>query len=169
MADLRALGLDKSAVDALSNTSNGNGNSGRDMSTLKSMLEGMASKGAASGRLDGEGYGRLAGSSEAAEKEGDNEKWRWQQRGDELHVQFPSETKVTKKDVVVKFRRASLQVRVQEVTYVNADLFGAIETDECTRCLSPDFRELQVMLTKKSPADWPRLFASKPAHAVAPC
>ncbi|CAE8681750.1 unnamed protein product [Polarella glacialis] len=146
---------------------------GMDMSAMMSMLGGMGGGGGMGGMGGGMGGmggmmggkgggmgGKGAGGGEdkdEGEKAAADGKYHWQQKGEEIQVRFPSETALTKKDVSVKFKRASLQVTVQGVIMLDGALKGTVEVDECTWCLAPGGTELQVMLTKQSEGDWASL------------
>mmetsp|Transcript_48507 Transcript_48507/g.105710 ORF Transcript_48507/g.105710 Transcript_48507/m.105710 type:complete len:115 (-) Transcript_48507:106-450(-) len=90
-----------------------------------------------------------------SEKVGDDGKWIWQQKGEEIQVRFPQEVAITKKDIEVKFKRASLLVKVKGAIVIDGALGGTVEVDECTWCIAPGGLELQVMLTKQSDSEWP--------------
>merc|ERR1711957_577972 len=106
----------------------------------------------------GGGKGGGKGAPEAkddSEKAGEGGKWHWQQKGEEIQVRFPTEAKITKKEIVVKFKRTSVHVAIKGEVMMDGALGGAVEVDECTWCIAPDGNELQVMLTKQEEADWP--------------
>ncbi|CAE8595415.1 unnamed protein product, partial [Polarella glacialis] len=140
---------------------------GMDMAKMMEMLGGMGGGGGGmggmgggmggmEGMMGGKGGGKGGGGAEKddSEKEAADGKYHWLQKGEELQIRFPSETPITKKDVSVKFKRASVVVTVSGVVLLEGDLGGTVEVDECTWCLGPGGSDLQVMLTKQSEADW---------------
>mmetsp|Transcript_36574 Transcript_36574/g.87562 ORF Transcript_36574/g.87562 Transcript_36574/m.87562 type:complete len:118 (-) Transcript_36574:340-693(-) len=111
------------------------------------------------GMMGGKGGGK--GEKDDSEKAVDGGKYHWQQKGEEIQVRFPADPPLAKKDVAVKFKRASLQVTVRGESLIDSALAGTIEVDECTWCLAPGGAELQVMLTKQREGEWPALLDNK--------
>merc|ERR1719183_419300 len=108
------------------------------------------------GGKGGKGGGKGEDESEQAGQDG---KWHWQQKGEEIQVRFPLDQPATKKDISVKFKSSSLSVSVRGESLLDGNLGGKVEVDDCTWCLTPAKDELQVMLTKvagKTDA-WPSL------------
>merc|ERR1719408_1212202 len=99
----------------------------------------------------GKGKGKGQGDPNAEHEE---EGWKWNQKGDEVQVTVPLSEGTTKKDISVVFKATSLKVSVKGATVVEGQLSGAVETDECTWCLSGDRTELHVMLTKVTEGNW---------------
>merc|ERR1719198_2720640 len=106
------------------------------------------------GKGGGGGYGGGQAEKDDSEKVGDGGKWHWQQKGEEIQVRFPQESAITKKDIAVKFKRLALTVTIKGDVVLDGTLGGGIEVDECTWCITPGGKELQVMLTKQGTADW---------------
>lgn len=161
-------GLDMAALQGMMGGMGGEGGEGgaggMDMSALMSMLGGKGGgkggMGDMMGGMGGKGGGK--GQPEAkddTEKAGDGGKYHWQQKGEEVQIRFPMEVKVNKKEIVVKFKRASLNVTIKGEVVLDGALGGGVEVDECTWCIAPDGMELQVMLTKQDEADWRSLLA----------
>merc|ERR1719215_184287 len=132
-----------------------------DMNAMMSMLGGKGGGMEGMGGMGGKGgMGGMGGKGGAApkddsEKVGEGGKWMWQQKGEEIQVRLPQEVAITKKDVEVKFKRATVLVKVKGETLIEGSLSGSVEVDECTWCIAPGGKELQVMLTKQQEADWP--------------
>merc|ERR1740117_1155684 len=75
---------------------------------------------------------------------------------DEVQVLFKLPKAVTKKDVKVGFKSASLSVAVSGDALLDGGLGGKVDTDDCTWCLASGGTELQVMLTKQNAkSTWP--------------
>mmetsp|Transcript_45696 Transcript_45696/g.116158 ORF Transcript_45696/g.116158 Transcript_45696/m.116158 type:complete len:114 (+) Transcript_45696:3-344(+) len=111
------------------------------------------------GMMGGKGGGK--GEKDDSEKAVDGGKYHWQQKGEEVQVRIPADPPLAKKDVAVKFKRASLQVTVCGEAVIDGALAGPVEVDECTWCLAPGGVELQVMLTKQRDGEWPALLDVK--------
>merc|ERR1719205_172264 len=88
------------------------------------------------GMMGGKGGGK-GEAKDDSEKVGEGGKWIWQQKGEEMQVRLPQEVAITKKDVEVKFKRATLLVKVKGETVIDGALFGTVEVDECTWCIAP--------------------------------
>jgi len=141
------------------------GMGGMDMNALMQMMgkgggKGDGGKGGMGG-MGGKGGGGGKGEKDDSEKAGGDGKWHWQQKGEEVHVRIPkTDAPLTKKDIKVTFKRASLQVVVCGETVIDGKLGGTVEVDECTWVIAPDKTELQVMLTKQDEsAEWASLLA----------
>jgi len=78
-----------------------------------------------------------------------------------VQVTVPLPEGITKKDVVVVFKAASLKVSIKGEVVLEGELSDKVESDECTWCFSPDKTELNVMLTKQKEGNWPKLFGAK--------
>merc|ERR1719229_2201119 len=100
------------------------------------------------GGIGGKGGGKGAGDADDAEKVGQDGKWHWQQKGEEIQIRIPLDPPATKKDVSVKFKVSTLYVAVRGEAVLDGTLFGKVEVDECTWCLTSGKDELQVMLTQ---------------------
>uniref|UniRef100_A0A6U6M792 CS domain-containing protein n=1 Tax=Zooxanthella nutricula TaxID=1333877 RepID=A0A6U6M792_9DINO len=109
--------------------------------------------------MGGKGGGK--GEKDDSEKAVDGGKYHWQQKGEEVQIRFPADPPLVKKDVAVKFKRASLQVMVRGEAVIDGTLAGTVEVDECTWCLAPKGSELQIMLTKQRDEEWPALLDAK--------
>lgn len=96
----------------------------------------------------GKGGGKGEAAPDDAEKVGDGGKWHWQQKAEAIHVRVALDPPATKKEISVKFKASSLAVAVRGESIIDGKLFGKVEVDDCTWCLSPDRAELQVMLTQ---------------------
>merc|ERR1712194_747832 len=77
---------------------------------------------------------------------GDEGGYTWSQKGDEVQVLFKLPKAVTKKDVKVGFKSASLSVAVSGDALLDGGLGGKVDTDDCTWCLASGGTELQVKL-----------------------
>merc|ERR1719188_2185473 len=111
--------------------------------------------------MGGMGGGKGGKGEDDSEKQGEDGKWHWQQKGEEIQVRFPADPPLVKKDVVVKFKRSHLQVLIRGEAVIDRALAGTVEVDECTWCLAPQGVELQVMLTKQKDGAWPCLLDVK--------
>jgi len=133
------------------------GMGGMDMNALMAMLGkgGDGGKGGGMGGMmggmgGGKGGGK-GGGQEAPEDDSEkvDEKWVWNQKGEEVHIRFKLDPPATaKKDVEVKFKATALVVKVRGETIIDGAIGGKVEADECTWCFSPLKDELMVMLTK---------------------
>merc|ERR1712127_655966 len=111
--------------------------------------------------MGGKGGGKGEKEPDDMEKDGPGGKWRWQQKGEAIHVFVPLDPPAGKKEITVKFKVSTLSVAVRGESIIDGKLSGKVEVDDCTWCLSPDRTELQVMLTQvagKTDA-WPNLLA----------
>jgi len=167
-------GMDMSAMMQMLGKGGGKGGEdggagGMDMSAMMQMLGGMGGgkggggmpgMGGMGGMTGGKGGGKGEAKDES-EKVGEAGKWMWQQKGEEIQVRLPQEMAITKKDVEVKFKRATLLVKVKGEAVIDGALFGTVEADDCTWCIAPGGLELQVMLTKQQEADWLSLLDAK--------
>jgi len=154
-----AGGMDMNALMAMMGKGGGGGaGGGMDMA---SMMAGMGGKGGGKGGGYGGGGGGGGGGQpppkDDAEKADAGGKWHWQQKGEEIQVRFPQEIPITKKEIVVKFKRMALSVTIKGEVVLDGALAGGVDVDECTWCIAPGGKELQVMLTKQdgTGADWP--------------
>mmetsp|Transcript_45988 Transcript_45988/g.92753 ORF Transcript_45988/g.92753 Transcript_45988/m.92753 type:complete len:124 (+) Transcript_45988:1-372(+) len=123
----------------------------------------MGGMGGGMGGLGG-GKGGGKGEKDESEKAVEGGKYHWQQKGEEIQVRFPADPReppLTKKDVAVAFKRATLKVTVRGEALIDGALAGTVEVDECTWCLAPGGTELQVMLTKQREGEWPALLDVK--------
>merc|ERR1719223_2669260 len=131
------------------------------MNALMAMLGKGGGKGGMGDMMGGMGGmgGQGGEKADDSEKIGEDGKWHWQQKGEEIQVRIPLDPPATKKDIGVKFKAASLSVTVRGESVLDGALHGKVEVDECTWCLNPGKDELQVMLTQvagKTDA-WPAL------------
>jgi len=87
--------------------------------------------------------------------------WSWEQRGDEVHLQFALSMPPLKGDIAVTFRNLSLKVAVKREVLIDGSLWGPVDVDGCTWCLAANCRELQVLLTKMEADEWDTLLKSE--------
>merc|ERR1719203_1076780 len=95
------------------------------------------------GGMGGKGGGK--GEVDESEKAGEDGKFHWQQKGEEIQIRVPLESPASKNDISVKFKVASLSIAVRGESIIDGALAGKVEVDDCTWCLSSDKAELQVM------------------------
>lgn len=152
------LGGKGGGKDGMADMLAGMGGKGGGKGGMADMMAGMG--GGMGGGKGGYGAPAAPAAKDDSEKACEGGKWHWQQKGEEIQVRFPTEGKITKKEIVVKFKRTSIHVAIKGEVVVDATLGGAVEVDECTWCIAPGGEELQVMLTKQKEADWPSLVLS---------
>jgi len=139
------------------------GKGGGDQMDMMQQMMGGKGGGMGGGGMGGMGGGKGGGKGkgpepEPEEVEKDEGGYTWSQKGDEVQVLFKLPKAVTKKDVKVGFKSASLSVAVSGDALLDGGLGGKVDTDDCTWCLASGGTELQVMLTKQDAKNtWPGL------------
>merc|ERR1711957_149175 len=83
---------------------------------------GMGGMGDMMGGMGGKGGGKGKDEDADAEKLSPDGKWKWQQKGEAIHVFVPLDPPATKKDISVKFKVAALSVAVRGETIIDGKL-----------------------------------------------
>ncbi|CAJ1347430.1 unnamed protein product [Effrenium voratum] len=131
------------------------GPGGMDMEMLQNMMGG---KGGGKGQGKSKGYGDEPSPAEPEEVEKEEDGYTWSQKGEEVHVAFKLPQPVTKKDVKIGFKQASISVLALGKNLLDGSLGGKVDTDCCTWYLVNGGTELNLTLTKQNEKEtWPGL------------
>uniref|UniRef100_A0A7S4MF02 CS domain-containing protein n=1 Tax=Odontella aurita TaxID=265563 RepID=A0A7S4MF02_9STRA len=87
----------------------------------------------------------------------------WTQEDEEIEIAVPivdvGEDAAKSKDVAVKFKSQSVQVRFRGIEALSLDLFAPVDVDGCTWTLERSEGDVKIVLTceKTEEATWPRI------------
>ena len=90
----------------------------------------------------------------------DDSPWRWRQDEEEVELTVPLESKVTKREVLVKFLEKRLVVRVKDDVLIDAKVGGRVDPDGSSWSFGKDC--LVLTLAKADDANWKRLVVRDP-------
>jgi hypothetical protein len=94
-----------------------------------------------------------------AKSEGETDKYRWYQSGDEVELTFPCEASVTRSSISVDIKQKSIRVKVGSDVLLEKDLADLIDAGDSTWTFSAKDRLLQVTLVKKASGKmWDEIF-----------